>query len=66
MDRDLADGFLESILGWAPEAFLSRYNDKYYVVHSTHKSRDDADAAKASVNKRDYRAWVLGRGLKRL
>ena len=66
VDRDLADGFLESILGWAPEAFLSRYNDKYYVVHSMHKSRDDADAAKASVNKRDYRAWVLSRGLKSL
>ena len=53
VDRDLADGFLESILGWAPEAFLSRYNDKYYVVHSMHKSRDDANAAKASVNNRD-------------
>jgi len=66
VDRDLADGFLESILGWAPEAFLSRYNDKYYVVHSMHKSRDDANAAKASVNKRDYRAWVLGKGLKSL
>ena len=66
VDRDLAEGFLEGILGWAPEAFLSRYNDKYYVVHSMHKSRDDADAAKASVNKRDYRAWVLSRGLKSL
>ena len=29
VDRDLAEGFLESIVGWAPEAFLSRYNDKY-------------------------------------
>ena len=66
VDRDLAEGFLEGIVGWAPEAFLSRYNDKYYVVHSMHKSRDDADAAKASVNKRDYRAWVLSRGLKSL
>ena len=66
VDRDLADGFLESILGWAPEAFLSRYNDKYYVVHSMHKSRDDANAAKASVNNRDYRAWILGKGLKSL
>ena len=66
VDRDLADGFLEGILGWAPEAFLSRYNDKYYVVHSMYKSRDDANAAKASVNKRDYRAWVLSRGLKSL
>ena len=66
MDRDLEDGFLESILGWAPEAFLSHYNDKYYVVHSMHKSRDDANAAKASVNKRDYRAWVLGKGLQTL
>lgn len=64
VDRDLADGFLESIVGWAPEAFLSRYNEKYYIVHSVHKYRDDANTAKASVNKRDYRAWVLSRGLK--
>ena len=64
VDRDLAEGFLESIVGWAPEAYLSRYNQKYYVVHSVHKYRDDANAAKASVNKRDYRAWVLSKGLK--
>ena len=66
VDRDLAEGFLESIVGWAPEAFLSRYNEKYYVVHSVHNYRDDANAAKASVNKRDYRAWVLSKGLKSL
>ena len=66
VDRDLAEGFLESIVGWAPEAFLSRYNEKYYVVHSVHNYRDDASAAKASVNKRDYRAWVLSKGLKSL
>ena len=66
VDRDLAEGFLESIVGWAPEAFLSRYNEKYYVVHSVHNYREDASAAKASVNNRDYRAWVLGRGLKTL
>ena len=66
VDRDLAEGFLESIVGWAPEAFLSRYNKKYYVVHSVHKYRDDANGAKASVNKRDYRAWVLSKGLQTL
>ena len=66
VERDLADNFLESISGWAPEAFLSRYNKKYYVVHSVHSTRADADKAKASVNNRDYRAWVLGRGLKGL
>lgn len=64
VERDLADNFLESISGWAPEAFLSRYNKKYYVVHSVHSTRGDADKAKASVNKRDYRAWVLSKGLK--
>jgi len=64
VERDLADNFLESISGWAPEAFISRYNKKYYVVHSVHGSRADADKAKASVNKRDYRAWVLSKGLK--
>ena len=66
VDRDLAEGFLESIVGWAPEAFLSRYNEKYYVVHSIHNYRDDANAAKASVNNRDYRAWVLSKGLQTL
>ena len=66
VDRDLAEGFLESIVGWAPEAFLSRYNEKYYVVHSIHNYRDDANAAKASVNNRDYRAWVLSKGLQSL
>ena len=66
VDRDLAEGFLESIVGWAPEAFLSRYNKKYYVVHSLHQYRADANAAKASVNNRDFRAWVLSKGLKTL
>lgn len=66
MDHDLAEGFLESIVGWASEAFLTRYNEKYYIVHSVHKYRDDANAAKASVNKRDYRAWVLSKGLQTL
>ena len=64
LDRDLAENFLETINGWAPEAFLSRYNGKYYVVHSVHANRDDANKAKGSVNNRDYRAWVLSRGLK--
>ena len=66
VERDLAEGFLESIVGWAPEAFLSRYNEKYYVVHSVHEYREDANSAKASVNNRDYRAWVLSKGLKTL
>jgi len=64
VERDLADNFLESISGWAPEAFISRYNKKYYVVHSVHGSRADADRAKASVNNRDYSAWLLSKGLK--
>jgi len=63
VDQDLADSFLESISGWAPEAFLARYNNKYYIIHSVHQYRADADKAKASVNKRDYRAWVLGKKL---
>ena len=66
IDRNLAEGFLESIAGWAPEAFLSRYNKKFYVVHSVHNYREDANSAKASVNNRDYRAWVLSKGLKSL
>ena len=66
VDRDLADSFLESISGWAPNAFLSRHNKKYYVVHSVHQNRGDADKAKTAVNNRDYRAWVLSKGLQGL
>jgi hypothetical protein len=64
VERSLADKFLNDIANdWAPEAFLSRYNDKYYVVHSMHKNREDAKAAKASVNDQGNRAWILGTGL---
>lgn len=66
IDRDLADSFLASISGWAPDAFLSRHNDKYYVVHSVHENRSDANRAKTVVNNRDYRAWVLGKGLQEI
>ena len=66
VDHDHAEGFLESILGWAPEAFLSLYNKKFYVVHSVHKYREDANSAKVSVLNRNYHAWVLSKGLKTL
>ncbi len=66
IDRDLADNFLASISGWAPDAFLSRHNDKYYVVHSVHENRSAANRAKTAVNNRDYRAWVLGKGLQEI
>jgi len=66
IDRDLADNFLASISGWAPDAFLSRHNDKYYVVHSVHENRSAANRAKTVVNNRDYRAWVLGKGLQEI
>ena len=59
VERGLADKFLNDISNdWAPEAFLSRYNDKYYVVHSMHKSRTEANAAKASINEKGNRAWI--------
>lgn len=64
VERGLADKFLNDISNdWAPEAFLSRYNDKYYVVHSMHKSRTEANAAKASINEKGNRAWILSTGL---
>lgn len=64
VERGLADKFLNQITkDWAPGAFLSRYNDKYYVVHSMHKSRTEANAAKAAINDRGKRAWVLSTGL---
>ena len=66
VDYDHAEGFLESIVGWAPEAFLSLYNKKFYVVHSVHKYREDANSAKVSVLNRNYHAWVLTKGLKTL
>ena len=66
VDHDHAEGFLESIVGWAPEAFLSLYNKKFYVVHSVHKYREDANSAKVSVLNRNYHAWVLSKGLQTL
>ena len=67
VERNLAENFLQDIANdWAPEAFLSRYNNKYYVVHSMHKSRTEANAAKASINEKGNRAWVLSTGLQRI
>ena len=67
VERGLADKFLNDIANdWAPKAFLSRYNDKYYVVHSMHKSRTEANAAKASINDEGNRAWILSTGLQSL
>ena len=66
IERDLAENFLDSILGWAPQAFLSRHNGKFYVVHSVHKTREDANRIKSRVNNRDFRAWILSEGLKAL
>ena len=67
VERKLADNFLDKISNdWAPEAFISRYNNKYYVVHSMHKNREDANAAKASVNDQGNRAWILSTGLQSL
>ena len=64
VDRNLAENFLQDIANdWGPEAFLSRYNNKYYVVHSMHKSRTEANAAKASINDKGNRAWILSTGL---
>ena len=67
VERNLADNYLDKISNdWAPEAFISRYNNKYYIVHSMHKYREDANAAKASVNASGNRAWILSTGLQSL
>ena len=67
VERNLADNYLDKISkDWAPEAFISRYNNKYYIVHSIHKYREDANAAKASVNASGNRAWILSTGLQSL
>jgi len=65
--KQLAYQYLDRISNdWAPEAFLARYNDKYYVVHSIHSTRSEADMAKAMVNNKGNRAWILRSGLRKL
>ena len=59
MDQENAEVFLEGITGWAPESFIARHNDKYYVIHSVSDSRDQAERRKTGVNTRGNRAWIL-------
>jgi hypothetical protein len=67
IEKELAYQFLDRISNdWAPEAFLARYNDKYYVVHSIHSTRSEADMAKTVVNNKGNRAWILRSGLSKL
>ncbi len=65
MDQENAEVFLEGITGWAPESFIARHNDKYYVVHSVSDSRDQAERRKSGVTKRGNRAWILSLGLQK-
>ena len=65
MDLENAEVFLEGISGWAPESFIARHNDKYYVVHSVSDSRDQAERRKSGVTKRGNRAWILSLGLQK-
>ena len=65
LDQENAEAFLEGISGWAPESFIARHNDKYYVVHSVSNSRDQAESRKAGVTKRGNRAWILSLGLQK-
>ena len=67
IEKQLAYQYLDRISNdWAPEAFLARYNDKYYVVHSIHSTRSEADMAKAMVNNKGNRAWILRSALRKL
>ena len=67
LERNLANQYLDHISNdWAPEAFLARYNNKYYIVHSIHSSRPEADRAKAAVNNKGNRAWILSSSLRRI
>ena len=67
IEKQLAYQFLDRISNdWAPEAFIARYNDKYYVVHSIHSTRSEADMAKSAVNIKGNRAWILRAELSKL
>lgn len=67
IEKQLAYQFLDRISNdWAPEAFIARYNDKYYVVHSIHSTRSEADMAKSAVNNKGNRAWILRSALRKL
>jgi hypothetical protein len=67
IEKQLAYQYLDRISNdWAPKAFLARYNDKYYVVHSIHSTRSEADMAKAAVNNKGNRAWILRSALRKL
>ena len=59
-----AKKYLNSIANdWAPEAFIARYNNKYYIVHSVHKTRSEANVTNARVHKNAHKAWILSTGL---
>ena len=60
---DHAQTFLDGIGAWAPKAFISPYNDKFYVVHSVHGSKTAAKKARAIVKRNGHSAWVLSKGL---
>ena len=60
---DHAQTFLDGIGAWAPKAFISPYNDKFYVVHSVHGSKTSAKKARAIVKRNGHSAWVLSKGL---
>lgn len=59
ISRKLANQFLEDIRPWAPQVFLSRHNDKYYVVHSVHGSFSSAKEVRGGIRDQGNRAWIL-------
>ena len=59
ISRKLADQFMEDIRPWAPKVFLSRHNDKYYVVHSVHGSFSSAKDVRGGIRDQGNRAWIL-------
>ena len=63
---DHAQTFLDGIGAWAPKAFISPYNNKFYVVHSIHGSKTTATKAREIVKRNGHSAWVLSKGLKSL
>jgi len=66
ISRKLANQFLEDIRPWAPEVFLSRHNDKYYVVHSVHSSFTAAKSTRGGIRDQGNRAWILSGRLGRM
>ena len=59
-----AETHLERVLGWAPNAYLATYNNKFYVVENGYATRKAAEKAKQKARNRGIAtAWILSKKL---